>query len=310
MNFQNNYLLSQVTTLKIGGPAKEFVSVQTEKELIEAITYARQKNLPFLVIGGGSNLLVADEGVEKLVIQNRITGIFQKGNNLIVKSGTILQDLVNFTIEKGLTGINKLTGVPGTVGGAIYGNAGAYGSGISDKLVELICFDPTSEEKVVLKTEECGFGYRDSNFKRNNLIILEANFDLTPGNLEELKKESEEIKRKRDGKYPPGIKCPGSFYKNFVASELSTDVLVNIPKEKIVYGKVPAGALLEMVGAKGDRIDGIEIASYHANLFINNGTGTAKDFYNLAKKYAEKVKQKFGITLEPEVQLINLPPIA
>ncbi len=306
MNVIQDYPLSKVTTLRIGGPAKQFISVASEDELLEAIKYAKKESLPFLVIGGGSNLLVADEGVEKLVIQNKISGIFQNGNILTVKSGTPLQTVVNLSIEKGLSGINKLTGIPGTVGGAIYGNAGAYGGGISENLIDVTCINPQTGKIIILKKEDCGFNYRDSNFKRNGLVIIAATFKLTPGDSQELKKESEEIKLRRDEKYPPGIKCPGSFYKNLIASDLPEDILKKIPPEKIVYGKIPAGALLEMVGAKGDHKGSIEIAPYHANLFINNGGGNAKDFYTLAKKYFDKIKEKFGISLEPEVQLINL----
>ncbi|TSC64625.1 MAG: UDP-N-acetylmuramate dehydrogenase, partial [Microgenomates group bacterium Gr01-1014_93] len=158
--------------------------------------------------------------------------------------------------------------------------------------------------------DQCGFGYRDSSFKRNGLIISEVTFQLEKGDPEKLKKEADEILEKRLTKYPKGIKCPGSFFKNIVANTLPEEILEKIPREKIVYGKIPAGVLLEEVGAKGDKLDGIEIAPYHANLFINNGGGKAEDFYNLAKKYFELVYQKFGIELEPEVQLINLLPFS
>lgn len=161
---------------------------------------------------------------------------------------------------------------------------------------------------MTLSKEECQFGYRDSIFKQTKEPILEVTFLLEPEDPEILKKEAEEILSKRLVKYPPGIKCPGSFFKNLVVSEIPLEILKNIPPEKIVYGKLPAGALLEAVGAKGQPLDGTAISKSHANLFINTGTGTAKAFYSLAKTYAQKVKAKFGITLEPEVQLINLPP--
>lgn len=302
-------LMSNVTTLNIGGPAKDFKVAKSEKELIDFI----KANQPFLVIGEGSNLLVSDQGVDKLVIKNEVSEIVQDGSVVTVKSGTILQNLVDFTISHGLSGLQNLTGIPGTVGGAIYGNAGAYGQTISDHLISVVILDPSVIRNEVkdLKTlskDECNFGYRDSGFKKNGYIILEATFKLEPGKPEELKKVADEILAKRLLKYPKGIKCPGSFFKNLVVSELPQDILNKI-KEKQVFGKIPAGALLEEVGAKGDKLRQIEIASYHANLFINRGGGRAEDFYNLAKKYAKKVKEKFGISLEPEVQLINLPPL-
>ncbi len=309
LNFQDNYPLSKITTLQIGGPARLFTVSITWEELLEAVQYAVQNNIPFKVTGGGSNLLVSDEGVNKLVIKNETEGITKIVRFLKVKSGTILQHLVDFSIAHNLSGLQKLTGIPGTVGGAVFGNAGAYGQTISDYLREVVCFDPKLNRIISLQKDECGFDYRDSIFKRNGYIILEIIYKLEVGKPKELRKEADEVLEKRLVKYPKGIKCPGSFFKNLVAERLSKEILVKIPKEKIVYGKVPAGSLLEEVGAKGDKLGQIEIAPYHANLFINKGGGTAKDFYILAQKYAQKVKDKFGITLEPEVQLINLPPL-
>lgn len=314
MKFIENYLISNVTTLQIGGPAKKFVSVKTEQELIEAIKYAKQNDIDFLVIGGGSNLLVNDQGVDCLVIKNEITGTDLKGATLKVRSGIKLQDVVDFTIKKGLSGLHKLTGIPGTLGGAVFGNAGAYGQTISDNIHSVVVLNERSESKddhpsqVTLSKKECNFDYRDSIFKKNHSIILEVTFKLEGADPNILKKEADDILSKRLIKYPKGIKCPGSFFKNIVAETLPREILDKIPQDKIVYGKLPAGYLLESVSAKGDSLGGIYIADHHANLFINKGKGTAQAFYTLAKKYSDLVKDKFGITLEPEVQLINLPP--
>lgn len=349
LQFLDNYPLKNVTTLNLGGPAKKFVQVKTEKDLIEAIKYARDQKVDYLVIGGGSNLLIADEGTDCLVIKNEIKGIEvatgdgERGaparsrrsetiedarwgcepagpGAISVKSGTPLQELVDFTIQNGLSDLQKLTGIPGTVGGAIYGNAGAYGQTISDHITEVVILGrsgattPESEKedsgqaRMTFSKDECRFNYRDSIFKRNKYIILEVKFKLGKADPQILQEEVQEVLAKRLVKYPPGIKCPGSFFKNIIANTLPKQVLDKIPTEKIMYGKVPAGALLETVGAKGQRLDGIRIADYHANLFINDG-GSAKDFYELAKIYALKVKEKFNITLDPEVQLINLPPL-
>ncbi len=307
LKFEQNYPLSKVTTLQIGGPAQQFVTVSFREELIEAITWAKTNNIPFLVIGGGSNLLVADQGVNKLIIKNEIEGVTKLVRFLRVKSGTRLQHLVDYSITQGLFGLQKLTGIPGSLGGAVFGNAGAYGQIISDYIREIICF--TGSEIITLQKDECEFDYRDSIFKRNGYIILEVIFKLDIGESKKLRKEADETLAKRLVKYPKGIKCPGSFFKNLLADQLPKEILSKIPKELIVYGKLPAGSLLELVGAKGDQLGQIEIAPYHANLFINKGSGSATDFYYLAKKYAIKVKEKFGITLEPEVQLVNLPAI-
>ena len=319
MQFIDNYPLKNITTLQIGGPAKKFVEVKTQEELIEAITFSKQNNLEYLIIGGGSNLLVADEGVNKLIIKNEITGITTSGSHLEgarlnVKSGTVLQDLVDYSIQHGLPGLQKLTGIPGTVGGAVFGNAGAYGQTISDNIISVVILNPFQDLQTLPK-KECNFNYRDSIFKQTKNPILEILLRLDTKNaivqnvVSLLQKEADEVLEKRLIKYPKGIKCPGSFFKNIVASTLPKEILEKIPQEKIIYGKLPAGSLLEEVGAKGDSLEGIYIADYHANLFINSGSGSAKTFYDLAKKYADKVYGKFGIKLEPEVQLINLPPI-
>jgi UDP-N-acetylmuramate dehydrogenase len=302
-----NILISKLTTLEIGGPVSKFTEVSNFEELKSALEYAKKEDLKFLVIGGGSNLLVSDEGYDGFIIKNLTQGIHLAGNELSVESGTILQDLVDFTIANGLSGMNKLTGIPGTVGGALFGNAGAYGQTISDHLVKVICFD--GEKETELTKDECKFNYRDSAFKKSKSVIFRGVFNLELGDAPELKKESDETLKKRLVKYPIGIKCPGSFFKNIVASTLPDEILRNISEDKIMYGKIPAGKLLEEVGAKGDAMGQIKIAEYHGNLFINLGDGKAEDFYNLAKKYFQKVKEKFRIELEPEVQLINLPPL-
>ena len=303
----DNYSLAKVTTLGIGGPAKKFTAVKVQTELTEAINFANENQMPYLVIGGGSNLLINDDGVDSLIIKNEVVGISHLGGVIRVKSGTVLQDLVDYTIKNGLSGLHKMTGIPGTVGGAIYGNAGAYGQTISEHLMEITAFD--GQQIIILSKSQCEFNYRDSCFKKNQFVILEVVFQLEIADPKVLKQEAEEVLSKRLVKYPLGIKCPGSFFKNIVAENLPKEILDKIPSEKIVYGKLPAGSLLEEVGAKGQSLDGIEIASYHANLFVNKGGGTAQAFYNLAKKYSQKVKEKFGITLEPEVQLINLPAL-
>lgn len=305
-----NYLMSKLTTLQIGGPAKLFVAVKTEKELMEATQYAKRSRMNYLVIGGGSNLLVNDVGVDCLVIKNEISGIDADHLRgvISVKSGTILQDLVDYTIHHGLSGLHKLTGIPGTVGGAVYGNAGAYGQTISDHITKVLVFD--DNQILTLSKDQCDFNYRDSGFKRNKYTILEIHFQIENSDPQILEQTAKEVLSKRLVKYPKGIRCPGSFFKNIVVSNLPEKILKQIPPDKITYGKLSAGYLLESVGAQGQTLDGIEIASYHANLFINKGAGTAKAFYTLANTYAQKVKEKFGITLEPEVQLINLPPIA
>lgn len=300
---------SEFTTLQIGGPIQDLIEVKSQKELVETIKKLPAGSSNFLLIGEGSNLLVSDSGFKGTIIKNEVKGIVKQGNNLTVQSGTILQDLVDSANANGLAGLESLAGIPGTVGGAIYGNAGAYGQTIADHLTSIKVFDAISYQLSVISKVDCRFDYRYSVFKKNKFIILEAEFALSTGNPHELKKISQETIKKREVKYPPGIKCPGSFFQNIPTEKLPPEILAKVPKEFILFNKVSAGALLESVGAKGQRKGKILIAPYHANLFINEGGGKAQDFYELAQEYQRKVYEKYGIMLEPEVQLINLPQL-
>lgn len=305
-----NYPMRLLTTLQIGGSAKIFVEVKSQNELFESIKYANLHHLKFLVIGGGSNLLVSDQGFDGMVIKNSITGIKSDKNLIIVKSGTSLQQLVDFTIKKGLGGIHKLTGIPGTVGGAIFGDVGAYGHSIRDYLLAVYALDPITLTTVKFSKKRCQFGYRDSIFKKNGYIILEIILaNLPKQDPQIIKQDSQEVLNARAVKYPPQTKCPGSFFKNVIPDRLDQSTLKKVSQYITPFGKIPAGSLIEAVGGKGDRSGQITIAKNHGNTFINLGGGTAQDFYILAKKYAQIIHKTYGIKLEPEVQLINLPPL-
>jgi UDP-N-acetylmuramate dehydrogenase len=288
----------------MGGPAQYFLVAKREDTFLAAIKWAKARKLPFLVIGEGSNLLVSEKGFRGVVIKNSISGIQPKGRSLLVKAGTRLKKLVGHTINSGLEGAQRLNGIPGTIGGAIYGNAGAYGQTISDCLIGVRVFD--GKKTRWLSKKSCGLAYRESFFKKADLVILEAEFKFAKArDLGGLKKDSRRILALRNKKYPKGLNCPGSFFKNFEVKKVDKKILKEIPPEKIVFGKLPAGYLLEAVGAKGKKKGSIKIAPYHANLFINTGRGLAQDFYRLARFYQNKVKVRFGIVLEPEVQLIG-----
>jgi len=305
---QTNINLADYTTLQIGGPAKLFYHAQTQRDLLRAIKYAQLYHESYLVIGGGSNLLINDVGTDLFVIKNSVSGITRANNDTItVQSGTPLQQLVDYSIQHGLVGFHKLTGIPGTVGGAIYGNAGAYGQTISQNLIKIKAFD--GQKQILLDKTDCGFDYRYSDFKNNHLTILEATFKFESADSTNLTQESAETLEKRLIKYPPGIKCPGSFFKNLLAENLPQEILDTIPNVTDYYGKVPSWIFLERVGAKGIKKGAIVVADFHANLIYNTGGGTAQDFWDLTHDLAIKVKQKFNVTLEPEVQFINLPDL-
>lgn len=307
MVIKRDELMSLHTTLGIGGPAKRFIIVNEDNELIAAIKNAIKSNEPYIVIGSGSNLLVSDEKLPLVVIKNNICGMSKIRQVVTAKAGTPLQDLVDFTINNNMYGIHKMTGIPGTVGGAVYGNAGAYGQTISDYLTKIKAFDPFKLKFVELSKKDCGFSYRDSNFKQNGLIVCQIEFEFSTKPHHILKEECEEVLGLRLDKYTPGVKCPGSFFKNVLSRDAPQKARNRLPDYKDTFGKIPAWLFLNQVGAQGAKRGNIQISPNHSNLFINLGQGTATDFYNLAKEYADKVEERFGIKLEPEVRLVNLP---
>ena len=186
------------------------------------------------------------------------------------------------------------------MGAAIYGNAGAYGHSISDR-VHTVRFCDGAEPRVIINAE-CEFRYRESIFKRHKeWIVLSAELTMLPGSREELRKTSSDIVRVRNEKFPPTMKCAGSIFKNFMLAELTVDV----PEKVVREGKVPAAYFLEQVGAKGMRVGGIEIASYHANLIYNVGGGTARELCEVIANLKRRVRDRFGIALEEEVQFVG-----
>ena len=294
--------LRDKTTFGIGGKAREYARVGEENGVFEAFEYAREKDREIFVLGGGSNVVFPDGRYEGLVVKNEIGGIEYNGMGVIVGSGSALGDLVRGASVKGMAGIEALTGIPGTVGGAIRGNAGAYGCETGDKLVSVKVFDGKKMRRVGV--QGCGFGYRESVFKRKGWMIVEAEFRFEKGDKRKLEKRIKEIKAMRERKYPAGLRCPGSFFKNVEVSSLSEEQRSRISVEMIMYGKIPAGCLLERVGMKGYTIGGLKIADYHANLIINTGGGKEEDVCKLMEVCTKRVEEKFGIKLEAEVEIV------
>ncbi len=323
--FKQNISLRPYTTFGIGGIAKKFVEVQTAEELLSVVEEAQRSKTPYELIAGGSNVVFSDKVISSLII--RFTppwpsprGRVGRGRGLILRcpANLPLENLITEAISNGLAGIETLSGIPGTVGGAIVGNAGAYGQSISDCLTRVQIFDSRPLDAVRpkgrtasgirwLSKKQCQFSYRNSIFKdskKKNWLILRAEFKLKKGDKKELEKKSREIIKIRLQKYNPSLRCPGSFFKNVLVKEISKKSLKLIDLNKIRDSKLPAGYLLESVGAKGMRIGGIYVADFHGNLLVNDGHGTYRDVITLATKLKKLVKNKFGITLEEEVRYI------
>jgi len=212
--------------------------------------------------------------------------------------------LLHEAIGHGLEGLERMTGIPGYTGGAIYGNAGAYGQSISDTLESVRVFD--GKRVRVLDLEQCEFRYRESVFKRRKeWLILSAVFDLHSGDAAGLQAAADETLTTRNRKYPPEMRCAGSIFKNLLLSELSESQRAPLPVSVVKKGKVPAAWFLDQAGCRGLRRGGIQVADYHANLVYNDGTGTAAELRSMISELAQRVREKFGLQLEEEVQFLG-----
>jgi UDP-N-acetylmuramate dehydrogenase len=310
----HNTPLGSLTTMRVGGSARYFIRAATEEHLIKAVRSAERVGLKWVIIGEGSNIIPPDRLLDSLVIKNEINHLRQKESRVTVGGGANLLKFIKSLNALGSAGFEKMAGIPGTVGGAVYGCAGAYGQEIKDHLVRVKIYDGSPKQGMDavrwLSRKECRFGYRTSIFKKKKgRVILEAEFEVLPGTARALKKISRDIIQLRKQKYRPGLRCPGSFFKNILLADIKPlkrrqAFLDKVPANMIQYGKVPAGYLLESVGAKGMREGGIAVAEHHGNLIYNTGHGTAREIKKLAEILKAKVKKTFGILLEEEVRYL------
>jgi UDP-N-acetylmuramate dehydrogenase len=296
--------LAQHTRFGIGGPADVFAETGDEPAFVKAIGQARGSGLPVMVIGGGTNLVVSDHGFRGIVLRFRADRLEAEGTAVRAEAGAVLQHLVDFTIGLGLEGLETLSGIPGSVGAAVYGNAGAYGHSISERVRAVRFFDGT--EARTFSSDQCGFEYRDSIFKHHKeWIVLSADLSLGPGDAAALRCRADQILAVRNEKFPVTMKCAGSIFKNLFFAALPAAAQAEIPATSVREGKVPAAWFLERVGAKSESRGGIHVAPYHANLIYNAGSGTAAELGSLIGELKRRVRERFGIDLEEEVQYVG-----
>jgi len=308
MKIQENIALAQWTTFKIGGIAKYFVEVENVEDSKEALQLAKDTGLDFFVLGGGSNILVNDGGIEKLVIKVNFNEFKIDNNSMEIESGSgvPLSRLVKESAENGLSGMEWAIGVPGTVGGALRGNAGAFGGDMSSLVKEVSVLDVDNLEVKNFKKDECNFSYRNSIFKENqNLIILSAVFGFEKREKETIQELMDKNLEARKKKQPEGISSAGSFFKNPKADEKTIALFEKESGEKSRDGKVPAGWLIDQVGMKGKKVGGAMVSEDNANFIINSGNATAQDVAILASVIKQKVRNEFGIQLQEEVQYLG-----
>lgn len=291
-------LLKDYTRFALGGPTN-LVDVDTPEALAEALT-----RTPHTLIGGGSNLVASDAGFPGTVIRYTAAGLEIDGPLIRVGAGVVLQNLVDASIEAGLEGLHTMTGIPGWVGGAVYGNAGAYGHSIHEFIESVRYFDGT--RVCELSNADCQFRYRESIFKRRkDWVILGATLRLSKTMKgTQLRAEADRILQIRNEKYPPSLKCAGSIFKNLLLADLPEPVREQVPATVVREGKVPSAYFLEQVGAKGMFAGDIRVADYHANLIYNTGEGTAAQVRHLVELLKSLVLEHYGVALEEEVQYI------
>ncbi len=299
--------LSNYTRFGIGGPADIFAETRNTEIFIDAWRIARASGLDIVVIGGGTNLIVSDAGFRGVVLKLSNNRIGADGLTARVEGGASLQSLVDFTVDAGLKGLETMTGIPGSAGAAIYGNAGAYGHSISERLSRVRFFDGDGIRE--FDNAHCEFHYRESIFKRHrNWIVFSAELTMEPGDAALLRETADRILGIRNRKYPPTMKCAGSIFKNFLYADLPERVAAAIPANVIIEGKVPSAWFLDQAGARGVRLGDIQVADYHANLIYNAGSGTARDLVSIIAELKQRVERRWGIPLEEEVQYVGFAP--
>ncbi len=313
IEIKENVNLAPYTTFKIGGPAKFFTIIKDdETDIVEALEYARKNNLNFFILGGGSNLLVSDKGFDGLVIKIQNTKYKIQNFELECGAGVNLAELALKMARENLSGLEWSVGIPGaTVGGAIRGNAEAFGVSMNKLVKEVKIFDLQKNKFRILKNEDCKFDYRESIFKKKEeYLIWSAVLKLKKEKAEIVKKLIEKSIKHRRNNYPK-MASAGSVFKNAVSlaelkkhnKEVADYIIANGIVSRL--GNVATGFLIDYLGLKGKKIGGAQISKKHGNFIINAGDATAEDVVMLMSLIKQKVRNNLGVQLEEEVQLVG-----
>ena len=287
MKIRENEPMRNHTTWRIGGPADRLVQPESTEELQQAIQEAQKAGEPYYVIGGGSNLLVSDEGIAGTVIQlgGSLTGLQISETSIIAEAGVPLPFLARKAAEHGLSGLEFAAGIPGSVGGAVVMNAGAYQGQISNVIEQVICCD-ASGQLITLHAADCGFAYRNSRFKNNReLVIVSVKMNLQPGRKEDILEQMQKNTASRNAKQPVEYPNAGSIFKNPPGDA--------------------AGRLIELIGAKGWRQGDAEVSEKHSNFIVNTGSASCQDVLQLVDRVKQAVYQKTGVLLEEEILFLG-----
>ena len=278
--------MSKHTTFRVGGPADYFVMPKNTEEVQKVATFCRESGMPYYVLGNGSNLLVSDRGYRGVIVQiyKEMNQIQIEGTTIRVQAGALLSKIGSAALEAGLTGFEFASGIPGTVGGAVVMNAGAYGGETRDILKSATVLTPDGAV-LTLCNEELELGYRTSVIAKNDYVVLEAEYELSPGEREAIRAKMDELKVQRVTKQPLEFPSAGSTFKR--------------PEGYF------AGKLIQDAGLRGFTVGGAQISEKHCGFVINKGNATATDIKELIQQVSDKVMQEFGVRLEPEVKMLG-----
>lgn len=282
---RENVTLAPYTTMRTGGPAALFAEPRSAQQLAHVHQWAQEKGLSLLIFGNGSNLLIADSGFDGLVIHlgRALSEVSVFANTLTAQAGASLAAAARAAAQASLTGLEFAAGIPGSIGGAVCMNAGAYGGEIAQVIVSARVLTPEGVRTV--SKDELSLGYRSSAVMQNGWVVLEATFELAPGSPDEIKATMADLAARRREKQPLQYPSCGSFFKRPVG----------------YY----AGALIEQAGLKGYRVGDAQVSEMHAGFVINRGHATSSEIYRLMQEVQCRVQAQFGVTLEPEVRLIG-----
>ena len=293
------------TTLRIGGPADFYLAAHSQEELVAALQAAHELELPHFLLGGGSNALVSDEGFRGLVVRNAIEGIEFDGTVAQVGCGTDFLELIYACRDRELSGLEFAAGIPGSVGGALYGNAGCYGQDIGSFTIDATIASLDGAQVVTRPAAWFEFGYRDSRLKRDPWVLLSCLLQLRRGERAVIQAVIDEKLEIRRVKHPQWRVEPtaGSYFKNLPPG-FQVPGLPHSPGTR----RIPAGALLDACQVRGLRVGDAIVYPKHANIIVNAGRATAKDVLELAEIMKARVREKFGVELEEEVMFLGPRP--
>ena len=295
-----NENLAKHTTFKIGGVSRYFVIVSEYDNIVGLLKYITEQGIEYFVLGGGSNILFCND-FDGVAIKINTNKIDVKQGQIVVDAGVLLNTVVINASQHGLTGMEWAVGIPGSIGGAVRGNAGAFGEDISDSLSKVEVF--RNGEVIELKKDECDFSYRNSIFKSNGDIVLRVHIVLKSGDKKETVKKMTELMQYRSNRFAP-FPSAGSFFKNLPLDVWKHDKK-DLPPKFLEVNKIAAGWLIDQCDLRGYVVGGSKVSDEHANFIINYDKASFEDVLKVVEEVKNRVYNKFGIDLEEEVSIIN-----